>query len=42
MFAGKTEPTGVKQLLGAPSRVGSWPNPQTLRWAGEAFQGQTL
>jgi hypothetical protein len=25
-----------------PSRIGSWPCPQTLDWAGKACQGQTL
>jgi hypothetical protein len=24
------------------STVGSWPYPQTLDWAGKAYQGQTL
>jgi len=42
MFAVKAGTYPVKHLSGQEPRVGYWPHPQTLDWAGKACQGQTL
>ena len=42
MFAGKAGAYPIEAPFGRSTRVGSWPHPQTLDWAGKACQGQTL